>query len=263
MSYIPSFPKKHYLYVVICPIHLDARNPRLMHAFPHQNVADGRNRPLRRREHGAVSVLQNSAHLLNRRRGGDLAAGDGALGVDLAGLPVGVLPGGVAAGQVELDAALGREAAALVGAVPRLVDGEAVGGPRKGEGSLVGGGGGGHLAVVDKVAVEEVGQLVRGRAADGRVAERRVAQREVDVAPRVLVGGRREGVRGMEVEVVDSPLGDLCRAGGASRGGGGWRRGVGGVGISRNNARGQGQSRAGEEESGQEAQHGGGGGGGG
>lgn len=160
-----------------------------MHAFLHQNVTDSRY-PLRRREHGAVSVLQNSAHLLNRRRDSDLAAGDGALGVDLAGLPVGVLPGGVAAGQVQLDAALGREAAALVGAVPGLVDGEAVGGPGKGEGGLVGGGGRGHLAVVDKVAVEEVGELVRGRAADGRVVERRVAQREVDVAPRVLVGGR-------------------------------------------------------------------------
>lgn len=161
-----------------------------MHAFSHQNVTDGRYHPLRRREHGAVSVLQNSAHLLNRRRDGDLAAGDGARRVDLAGLPVGILPGGVAAGQIQLDAALGREAAALVGAVPRLVDGEAAGGPGKGEGGLVSASRGGQLAVVDLSAVEEVGELVRGSAADGLVGEGRVAQREVDVAPRVLVGGR-------------------------------------------------------------------------
>lgn len=63
----------------------------------------------------------------------------------------------------------------------------------------------------------------------------------------------------MEVEFVDSPLGDFGRAGRASRSGGSWRWGIGSDGISRNDARGQGQSRAGEEESGQEAQHGGGG----
>lgn len=103
-------------------------------------MTDGLDHPLRRRKHGAVSVLQNSAHLLNRRRDGDLAAGDCLLGVDLAGLPVGVLPGGVVAAEVELDAALGREAAALVGAVPCLVDGESVVGTSKGEGGLVGGG---------------------------------------------------------------------------------------------------------------------------
>lgn len=59
----------------------------------------------------------------------------------------------------------------------------------------------------------------------------------------------------MEVKLVDSPLGDLCRAGSASCGGGSWRWRIGSVGISRNNARRQGQRRAGEEESRQEAQH--------
>lgn len=96
--------------------------------------------PLRRRKHGAVSVLQNSAHLFNRRRDGDLAASNGARRVDLARLPVGVLPGGVAAVEVELDASLGCEAATLISTVPCLVDSQRVVGTSKGEGGLVGGG---------------------------------------------------------------------------------------------------------------------------
>lgn len=103
-------------------------------------MTDRLDSPLRRQKHGAVSVLQNSAHLFNRRRDGNLAASDCALRIDLARLPVGVLPGGVAAVEVELDAAQGCEAAALISAVPCLIDGKSVVGTSKGESGLVCGG---------------------------------------------------------------------------------------------------------------------------
>lgn len=121
-----------------------------------------------------------------------MVAGDGTARVDLAHLPIRVRPGLILAIQVEFGTALGPEAAALAGASPGLVNFELVGRAVESESSCVAR----HRlgAVVDKVAVEEVGQLVGHALALGLVRHVWVFQGEVDVAPGVLVSGRSEGI---------------------------------------------------------------------
>lgn len=92
-----------------------------------------------------------------------------------------------------------------IGACPGLVEVQLTAGPAEGEGAL----GRGALRASARVghgAIEEIGQLVATGAARDLVGQGRVGDVEVHVPPGVLVGGSREGVAAVEVEVLDCPL---------------------------------------------------------
>lgn len=152
--------------------------------------------------------LQDSADLEDGGLEGGLLAGDLLVGVGLgAAVVVGVLPVLLLALELDVGVALGLEAAALLEAAPGLDDGELARLAVKGEG------GGvtleGHVAVVVGVAVEEVVGLVRGGGALGLVVEDLVLEEEAHAAAGGLLLGGGLGDGGVEVKVVDGPLGDL------------------------------------------------------
>lgn len=133
-----------------------------------------------------------------------MVASNSARRVYLTHLPIRVLPRLVLAVQRQVGTALGPEATSLLRARPRLVDHDLVERARKGEGGLRAGQGLG--AVVDKIAVKKVVELVGDALTLCLGFESLILKCEVDVAPGVLVGGRSENVRGVEVEVLDFPF---------------------------------------------------------
>lgn len=117
--------------------------------------------------------------------------------------------------ELQVDASLGPELAAVIVTDPSLVDVEGARGAAVVESGKVPRAV--RLrAVVVLETVEEVLKLVGLSAANGAVVAGRVLQSEVDVAPRILVSGSGECVGSMEVKVVDGPVGDLGGLVGAS-----------------------------------------------
>lgn len=166
------------------------------------------------------SRSSSSPQGLHLGRHGNLVAGNVAARVDLARLPVRVLLRLVFTVEIQVDAALGPEHAALVSAGPGLVNVEPVGWAAKVERAHVG-----VLAVEGAVvidhAVVKVLQPERPRLADQRVFDGCVLERKVDAAHGVLVGWVGEDVRRVKVKVLDGPfrdLGGLARAGSFLRG---------------------------------------------
>ena len=155
-----------------------------------------------------LDLSADPANLANRRLRIDEIARHRPHRVELALLPVWVLPRLIPAVEVERDAAYSREARFLVGTRPGLVDLEVPRGARvrKRRGSAEGGG---HVAVKDLVAVEELGQLGGGGGAGGGLVEGWVGEGEVDVAVGILVGWVGEDVGGVVVELLDVPVLEL------------------------------------------------------
>lgn len=121
--------------------------------------------------------------MLNGCLDGNLPAGHGARRVDLTNLPVLVLVLLLFAIELQLRTALSPETTTLLSATPSLVDLELAGGAVEGERGGIAGVLAGDLAVVHKVAVEEVAELGGGGGADRLVVEGWVGEGEVDVAP--------------------------------------------------------------------------------
>lgn len=165
----------------------------------------------RRAGHGLRPLLltANGPQTGDGRLRVDVVAVHIARGVELPLRPVIIRPLTLLAVEVQVDPALGLEQRLLLGTGPGLVDGEQARRSRVRKGGATAGTVVLDVALVDDGAVEKVGELVGGGGADGLVLGGRVLEGKVDVAPRVLVGGRGEDLGGMEVELADFPELDL------------------------------------------------------